>query len=99
MFDNLFKKEKGNLTIKSSVAIHSAIIAEPVTADLDNDGEQELIIGNQDGDLLVIDQNFKLKWKFKVKEDLTETEKLFLDEASGFGIHSAPLVADIDHRR
>lgn len=97
VFDSIFKKEKGNLEIRGSVTIHSPIIAEPICIDLDNDGEQELIIGNQDGDLLVIDQNFKLRWKFKVREDITETERLFLDAKSGFGINSSPLIADLNN--
>jgi len=84
------------LLLKWRFDSQSHLLASPTIADLDGDGREEVLLGTYDGRLICLDSSSVVKWVFKVQENVSLKESLFLDQDLMFCIHASPTVADVD---
>ena len=95
--DNLFEKKKGTLKIFKKITTGKHIIAQPIQTDINLDGQLETIITTTEGNIIAYDFNGKKIWEHNTKELITEQESMFIDQQTGFGIISQPLIEDINN--
>jgi outer membrane protein assembly factor BamB len=72
----------------------SDLLVAPTIADINGDGLQEIIIGTTKGELIVLDNQSKELWRYKIQESLGAVEEMFLDQTIINSINAAPVVAD-----
>jgi len=94
--ESLIHRQEETISLVKTIELGESLIAEPICEDIDNDGTKELILASEQGTIYVISSDYKLKAKFKIEENLDETESLFIDTNTGYSITHTPLVEDID---
>ena len=69
--------------------------SSPVIADIDNDGQNEIVFGHQDGILRAFEGDGRLKWSTRAIPGINE-EQNCNPQLTPSAIDSSPAVADID---
>lgn len=77
----------------------SELIVAPLLTDIDNDGEQEIIVGTQEGKIICYRQNGQELWNFSTQQKIGKVEKMFLDEEEAFGISCKPAVLELGNKK
>jgi len=95
-FKKLTKKRSGRLDKKWDFDAQSPISSSPIVADIDGDGNKEIIFGTKKGKLFVLDTQAGIKWFYDSNENVDEVELMFLDVESASSIEAPPNVADLN---
>lgn len=95
--ESLVRRHEGKISLIKTIKIDENLIAEPICEDIDNDGKNELILASEQGTIYIISSEYKLKARFRITENIDETESMFIDASTGYSITHSPLVADIDN--
>lgn len=75
--------------------VHAGLLVPPAVADIDGDGESEIIIGTTNGELIVLDTAAKERWRYSIHEEIGNVEAMFLDQDVMQSINAPPAVADV----
>ncbi|MCF7865984.1 PQQ-binding-like beta-propeller repeat protein [Candidatus Woesearchaeota archaeon] len=94
--DKLFEKNKGFFKIYKKIETGKHILAKPKITDINLDGELETIITTTEGNIYVYNLEGEKLWEHNTKEIISEEESMFIDQQTGFGITSQPLIEDIN---
>jgi WD40 repeat protein len=95
-FKQLVKKRVGRLDRKWDFDAHSPMSSSALVADIDGDGENEILFGTRKGKLFVLDANSGIKWFYDSNEKVDEIELMFLDSENVSSIESSPSMGDIN---
>ncbi|MCC7574334.1 PQQ-binding-like beta-propeller repeat protein [Candidatus Woesearchaeota archaeon] len=93
---NVFGIKKGKINLLKSFDLGCESLTQPICEDIDNDSETETIITNTKGEVIVFSENQEIKWKYAIKEKVSEQDAMFLDEERTNSINHYPLIADIE---
>lgn len=88
--------KSGRIEKNWSYNSNAALLAPPLVADINNDGTSEIVIGTKEGDLLAIDANAQLLWKYSINEAVSDVDQMFMDQEIINSINSEPVVAPIN---
>jgi outer membrane protein assembly factor BamB len=94
-----FMGRSGRIQELWDVDIGSEVIAPPLLADIDGDGEREIIIGTQDGKVICYRQNGQELWNFQTQEKVGKVEKMFLDTEEAFSISCKPELIEFGNKK
>lgn len=84
--------KRGRIQELWDVDVGADILVAPLIADINNDGEQEIIIGTKDGRVVCLRQNGQALWQFSTQHKMGKVEKMFLDAETAYGISCKPVV-------
>ncbi len=87
--------KSGRITKKWAYDSEQSLLAAPAVADINNDGSPEIIFGTKKGEIIVIDENAKEHWRFKVQDDMESVESMFLDQEVMNSINAPPTITDL----
>ncbi len=96
-FKKLAKKRLGRLDKKWDFDAQSSITSPPLVADIDGDGNKEIVFGTKQGKLFVLDTDSGIKWFYDTNEKVDEVELMFLDTDIMSSIHAPPNIGDLDN--
>lgn len=91
-------KKVGRIEKKWVFNAGSQLLAPPAASEIEK-GRFGIVYGTKDGSICLLDENANLKWKFDIKEKLTDVDLFFMDEESAKSIYSTPVLADINNDR
>ncbi len=94
-FKKILNAKSGKIGEKWKYDVGSPMSFGPVVADIDGDGNFEIITGTNDGKLIALDQTGKLKWSYSITEQVDDLELMFLDNSTINGIGNTPNTDDI----
>ncbi len=94
-FKKILNAKSGKIGEKWQYDVGSSMSSGPVVADIDGDGNFEIITGTNDGKLVALDQSGKLKWSYSITEQIDELELMFLDNSTINGIGNTPNTTDL----
>jgi len=89
-------KKIGRLDRKWVFDVNEQLLAPPDVSEYEK-GKYGIVYGTKDGKIYFLDENAKLKWKFNIKEKVTDVDLFFMDEESSKSIYSRPVVHDINN--
>jgi outer membrane protein assembly factor BamB len=95
-FKNMVGQKSGRIAEKWKYDSGSLLLSSPVVADIDNDGQKEIIFGTKNGVLMSIDIEGKPKWTYTVQDNLSDAELMFLDTETRHSINASPNIEDIN---
>jgi hypothetical protein len=93
---NIFGIKKGSIHLIKKFNLGSESLTAPICEDIDGDSEIETIVTNIKGEIIVFSENQEIKWKYAVKEEISEQESMFLDEERSNSINHTPLITDFE---
>ncbi len=88
--------KSGKIVLQGLIDLGSESMTAPLCQDIDGDGEQEIICSTIKGEIFVLDENLKLKWKYISAPTTSEVERMFTDAQTGSSIATTPRVFDIN---
>ena len=86
----------GRIGKKWTFDVKEEVLAPPAACEYEN-GKHGIIYGTKDGKICLLDEDANLKWRFDIKERLTDVETFFMDEESAKSIYSTPALYDINN--
>lgn len=89
-------KRQGQLAQLWSFDSKSSLLAAPQAADIDADGQFEVVFGTKGGKIYALANDGALKWHYDITEQFTDVELMFLDTESMNSIESTPALGDLD---
>ena len=81
------------------VDLQAEVLAPPLLADVDGDGEKEIIVGTQEGSVICFRQNGQKMWAYESQQKVGKVEKMFLDTEEAFSISCKPEFADFGTKK
>ncbi len=87
----------GRLERRWAFEASGPILSSPITGK-DAQGREIIVFGTKDGKVYMIHDDAKMKWTYEVQENVSEVQKLFLDEETSRSIGGAPVLVDPAHK-
>ncbi len=91
--------KRGKIEILNQYESGVESITPPICEDINGDEQIETIITNTKGELIVFTEDYKQKWKYTVKEEITQEEEMFLDHEISNSINHQPLITNFNEEK
>jgi outer membrane protein assembly factor BamB len=96
LLTSLSLKKEGRLTEKWTYDSKSSLLCGPSVSNLNNDGDESIVIATKNGTIICLDENASLKWEFRISEKIDSVDLMFLEAESIHSILTPPQAYDID---
>ena len=89
-------QHKGRVFEKWVFDAHSPLLSSALIADIDDDGEPEVIFGTKEGSIFCLDKNAEPKWQYAMSGEISQEEAYFYDLEKLHAVSNEPVVADLN---
>jgi outer membrane protein assembly factor BamB len=94
-FKKILNNKAGKIGENWKFDVGSPLNSGPVVADIDGDGNFEIVTGTADGKLVALDKEGNLKWSYAINEKVDDLELMFLDNSTVNSIGNTPHAEDV----
>ncbi len=95
----LLGKKPGRIKKKWVFDTKSSIMHPAIIADIDEDDRPEIIFGARNGNLYVLSDAGKLKWKASLRQELGKVRSMFVETETANSILGAPVLGECDGKK